>query len=236
MAFSNLPTPGVKLNPATLFSVIGSLFGGKPEKDGAFNQSQFRKYNTERVSHVDDGTWRFTDPDLDIDSLFKQDDLGGFIYQDPRTKEWRHDEAGDRFSDPFTWNLRHEQQKIFQGGGQDSDYSQRAFGPMEEGITKRLPWQSYAVRSGPFFNPVNKEWMAKQDHFDQWTAEQKERNRQASLRAAEGPNPFAGGLAGIDWKAQAEKNKRPYQGGLFKAKGSVRRSFNYQSVFAERSV
>ena len=180
------PYPGVKFNPATLFSVIGSIFGGgKPEKTGAFNQSQFRPFSTERVAHEGDGTWRFRDEDLDIDSLFRQDDMGGFQYQDPRTGEWRHDQAGDRYSDPFTWNLRHEQQKIFQGGGPDSDYSQRAFGPMEEGVTKRLPWQSYAMKSGPFYNPVNRDWLKKQDEADRMREEQKRQNQEYSQRFAE---------------------------------------------------
>ena len=212
--------PGLKFNPATLFSVIGSIFGGgKPDKDGAFNQSQFRPYSTERVSHIGDGMWSFKDPDLGIDVQFKQDDLGGFIYQDPRTGEWRHDQAGDKYSDPFTWNLRHEQQKIFQGGGPDSDYNLAPWAIPGTGYDpnkKSLPWQTYAAKSGPMYRPVTKETMARDDHFDEWTAEQKERNRQASERAAQGPNPFAGGLAGVDWEAQAEKNKQGYQGDLFK--------------------
>ena len=182
----------------------GGLFGGsRPDKQGAFNQSQFRDYSTERVSYLGDDLWRFSDPEIGKDFRFFQDELDNFHIEDPETGQWQMHDTSDAHIDPIIWNLYHEQQKMYQGGGTDADYNLGSFGPGLDPDKKTLPWQHFAARSGPNYNPVTPESVAHDESMAAWQADQRQQNQE---RMAQNTGP-AGGFNFMDAARGGQANR-----------------------------
>lgn len=142
-------------NPGTVFAGIGMLGGvGREDAVPAYHDPKFRGFRTDRVNHVGDGTWRFNDPSIGRDVQFRQNRDGDFLIQGP-DGGWNPQAQHDGFG----WNLTMDGARLRQGGGADSEFSDRAFGP-PDGL-KRLPWQYAALQSGPRYNPVTPESLAR---------------------------------------------------------------------------
>ena len=214
-------------NPGMGFQLVSAIFGGGDQSTpSAFHEKKYRQYSTERVKHLGNGVWEFRDPEINAEFRFMQDKYGNYRIEDPATGKWVFHDMASAQVEPIIWNIGHEQQKMFQGGGVDDDFNLTPFnvpGSDYDPNKKDLPWQHYAMKTGPNYKPVTKESIARDQHFAQWTAEQKQRNQQASEAMAEqvaqGHNPMAGGLSGMKLAAAARvAQQQPYQGGTFKPK------------------
>ena len=197
-------TSGI-INPASVFGLVGAFGGVSDEsRPGAFYDKQFRRYKTDRASHVADGRWRFLDPGIGADFEFTQDRIGNYHILDPLSGK----SVAQNPFDGLGWNLHEEQMKVFAGGGADTDFTAPLI-PGRDPSKKSVPWQMVAARTGPMYNPITAERIAQARTFQAWEVAQRERNRQAAMAAAAAPNPFmqGGGFAGIAQRAMANQGK-----------------------------
>ena len=173
------------VNPGSVFGLVGAFGGvGREDQVPAFHDKKNWGNTTDRVRHLGDGVWEFNDPTIGKQFTFRQNRDGDFTIADSQGNQRfqpQHEGIG--------WNLFDDASKIGMGGGADNTFNAGSFGPGLDPNKKTLPWQNFALRTGPKYNPATLESLAHDQNMAGWQDQQRARNNERMMAT-----PSAGGF------------------------------------------